>query len=84
LCAELIYSGTSEGILVKELLKIASAIPGWPWPRVGYLLGIGLLYKRVINFEEALLLALLAIVIDRDKKPSSAPSSNLSKPKKTR
>jgi hypothetical protein len=55
----------ASGGVLKELIKLGSAIPAWPWPKVGYLLALGLLYKGVVNFDQALLLTLLAIIIDR-------------------
>jgi hypothetical protein len=61
---------------VKELIKLCSVIPSWPWPKVGQLLALALLYKGKVNFAEALVLMLLAIVIDgiqRRGAPASRP-----------
>ena len=49
---------------MKELIKLAAAIPSWPWPKVSCLLALGLLYKGKVNFEEAVVLTLLAIIVD--------------------
>jgi hypothetical protein len=68
------------GDAVKELFKLGSAIPAWPWAKVGSLLALGLLYRGVVNFDEALVLTLLAIIIGRsDGRKSHA--SDIAEPK---
>jgi hypothetical protein len=48
-----------------ELAKFAPLIKGWPWPKLGYLLGVCLLYKHLVTFDQAVVLILLAVVVDR-------------------
>jgi hypothetical protein len=50
---------------VKELVKLALLLQHWPWPKLGFVLVVGLLFRQVVNFEQAIALILLAIVIDK-------------------
>ena len=49
---------------MKDLLKLAPVLFGWPWSKVGYLLALGLLYRSLISFDQAVLLIGLAVLID--------------------
>jgi len=62
-------------VSVKDLIKLGSLIPSWPWPKVGYLVAVGLLCKGIVTFDQALLLACVAIIIDRGITRRSAASA---------
>jgi len=70
---------------MKELLKLAPFVQQWAWPKLGYLAAIALLLKRVITFDQALVLIFLAIMIDwfvgqkyaRDKRPRQVRRNKL-------
>ena len=49
---------------MKEIVKLASLIPSWPWAKVSFLLCLGLLYRGIVNFNEALILTMLAVILD--------------------
>jgi len=50
---------------MKDLVRLASLIPSWPWGKVCFLLCLGLLWRGVVSFDQALVLAMLALFIDR-------------------
>ena len=53
------------------MIKLAPVVQNWPWPKLGYVLVLGLLLKQVVNFEQGLILILLALVIDRFRSPKA-------------
>jgi hypothetical protein len=48
-----------------EFTKIASAIKMWGWGRAGMILAAPLLFRHVVTFDQALILILLNVVLDR-------------------
>jgi len=50
---------------VKDLIKLAPLIQNVPWPKLGYVLVLGLLFRQIVNFEQGIILILLAMVIDK-------------------
>jgi hypothetical protein len=61
---------------MKELLKLGTAIHAWPWPKMGFLLAVGLLLKGAVTFEQALIVAMFAYFIDHVKPRQSIPRSS--------
>ena len=56
-----------------EFAKIASAIKMWGWGRAGMVLAAVLLLKHVVTFDQAVILILVNVVLDRlvyGKQPS--------------
>jgi len=56
-----------------EFAKIASAVKMWGWGRAGMVLAAVLLLKHVVTFDQALILILVNVVLDRlvyGKQPS--------------
>jgi len=49
---------------MKELIKLASSIPRWALLPLGFVAAIALLFRRIITFEESIILILVAIVGD--------------------
>jgi len=49
---------------VMELVKLAPLIKGWPWLKLTYVLGICLLYKQLVTFDQAIALILLAVALE--------------------
>ena len=47
-----------------DLAKLAAAIRSWGWRRTAFLVAIGLLAKQIVNFDQALTLILLGIVLE--------------------
>jgi hypothetical protein len=60
---------------VRELLKLASAIPPWHGTKMVQFLAIGLLYKKIISFEQVVVLVLLAIIIESIGPKADAPNN---------
>jgi hypothetical protein len=56
---------------VKDLMKLAPLVQGLPLSTLGYVLVLGLLVRQVVTFEEAVILILIAILIERFKSPRS-------------
>jgi hypothetical protein len=56
---------------VKDLMKLAPLVQNWPWPKLGYVLVLGLLLKQIVTFEQGEILILLAMVIDKFGTPGS-------------
>lgn len=56
---------------MKDLIKLAPLVQNWPWPKLGYVLVLGLLLRQVVNFEQAIILILLAMVIDKFRSPKA-------------
>jgi hypothetical protein len=54
-----------------ELAKLAPLIKGWPWPKVSYVLGVCLLYKQLVTFDQAIALILLAVALERLAQPTT-------------
>jgi len=50
---------------VKELSKLIPLVQSWHLPKFGYVLALILLYEKIVDFNESLILILLAVVIDR-------------------
>jgi hypothetical protein len=46
--------------MLKEIIKLGPAIAAWSWAKLGYILAIVLLLKGSVNFDQAIVLALLA------------------------
>jgi len=57
---------------VKELAKLVPLVQGWHLPKFGYVLALVLLYEKVVDFNQALILILIAIVIGRGLAGKSA------------
>jgi hypothetical protein len=56
-----------------EFAKIASAVKMWGWGRAGMVLAAVLLLKHVVTFDQAVILILVNVVLDRlvyGKQPS--------------
>jgi hypothetical protein len=56
-----------------EFAKMASAIKMWGWGRAGMILAAALLFRHVVTFDQAVILILLNVVLDRlvyGKQPS--------------
>ena len=49
---------------MKDLLKVASLIPSWPWAKLCFLVSVALLYRGVVSFDQAIILAMLALFIE--------------------
>jgi len=60
---------------VKELAKLAPLVRSWHLPKLGYVLAVVLLFERVVDFNQALILILLALVIDWSLRGRRAPSA---------
>ena len=64
-----------------EFAKIASAIKMWGWGRAGMILATALLFKHAVTFDQAVILILLNVVLDRlvyGKQPSPRPENRSS------
>ncbi len=48
-----------------EFAKFASAIKMWGWGRAGMILAAALLFRHVVTFDQAVILILLNVVLDR-------------------
>jgi hypothetical protein len=48
-----------------EFAKIASAIKMWGWGRTGLILATALLFRHLVTFDQAVILILLNVVLDR-------------------
>jgi hypothetical protein len=48
-----------------EFAKIASAIKMWGWGRAGMILAAALLFRHAVTFDQAVILILLNVVLDR-------------------
>jgi hypothetical protein len=56
-----------------EFAKMASAIKMWGWGRAGMILAAALLFRHAVTFDQAVILILLNVVLDRlvyGKQPS--------------
>jgi hypothetical protein len=60
---------------VKELEKFVALVQGWHLPKLGYVLAVVLLFERIVNFDQALILILLALLIDRTLRAKRVPPS---------
>jgi hypothetical protein len=58
-----------EVVAVKDLIKLAPLAQKLPWPKLGFVLVLGLLLRQVVNFEQSVILILLAMVIDKFSSP---------------
>jgi hypothetical protein len=59
-----------------EFNKLASAITMWGWGRAGMILATALLFRHVVTFDQAVILILLNVILDRlvyGKQPSPRP-----------
>lgn len=59
-----------------EFAKIASAIKMWGWGRAAMILATALLFRHAVTFDQALILILLNVVLDKlvyGKQPSPPP-----------
>jgi hypothetical protein len=64
-----------------EFNKLVSAITMWGWGRSGMILATALLFRHVITFDQAVILILLNVVLDRlvyGKQPSPRPQERSS------
>ena len=64
-----------------EFNKLASAITMWGWGRSGMILATALLFRHVVTFDQAVILILLNVVLDRlvyGKRPSPRPQKRSS------
>jgi len=64
-----------------EFAKIASAIKMWGWGRAGMILATALLFRPAVTFDQAVILILLNVVLDRliyGKQPSPRPQNRSS------
>jgi hypothetical protein len=70
-----------------EFAKIASAIKMWGWGRAGMILATVLLFRHAVTFDQAIILILLNVVLDRlvyGKQPSPRPQNRSSAMAKNR
>jgi hypothetical protein len=64
-----------------EFAKIASAIKMWGWGRARMILATALLFRHLVTFDQAIILILLNVVLDRHaygKQPSPRPPNRSS------
>jgi len=64
-----------------EFAKIASAIKMWGWGRAGMILAAALLFRHVVTFDQAVILILLNVALDRlvyGKQPSPRSTKDVS------
>ena len=57
---------------MKDLIKFVPLVQSWPWPKLGFLLVLALLFKQVVTFEQSLILILLAVVIGEIRGPKAS------------
>lgn len=50
---------------VKELAKLAPLVGSWRLPLLGFVLAVVLLLDKIVDFNQALILILVAVVIDK-------------------
>jgi isoprenylcysteine carboxyl methyltransferase (ICMT) family protein YpbQ len=58
---------------VKELTKLAPLVQSWHLSLLGFVLAVVLLFDRIVDFNQALILILVAVLIDkrgRNAKPA--------------
>jgi hypothetical protein len=66
---------------MNEFAKIASAIEMWSWGLAGMILATSLLFRHAVTFDQAVILILLNVVLDRliyGKQPSPRPQNRSS------
>lgn len=50
---------------MSEFAKIVASMKGWGWGRTSFLLALLLLARQFVTFDQALILILLAALLDR-------------------
>ena len=63
----------SGSVVMNEFTKVHAAIEKWGWRRTAFLLALFLLVKQFVTFEQALILILLAALLEgaRQELPSA-------------
>lgn len=61
---------------MNEFTKLVAAIKRWGWGRTSYLLALVLLMKQFVTFDQALILILLAVILEEVVRRESLSSRN--------
>jgi len=62
--------------VMADFTKLVAAIKRWGWGRASFVLALALLIKQFVTFDQALILILLAVVLEEVVRRESRPSGD--------